>query len=77
MITFRGAVVGCAPTAAGPKGLARWRNDSVSAILVIQMVHRWDKTPDEFIIRKYLPNVINTVSFKFTIFVGWKFRASG
>lgn len=55
MITFRGAVVGCAPTAAGPKGLARWRNDSDSAMLAIQMVHCWDKTPDdslEFIILK-------------------------
>lgn len=40
MITFRGAVVGCAPTAAGPKGLARWRNDSVSAILAIEIGSR-------------------------------------
>ena len=38
IMTFSGAVVGCAPTAAGPKGLARWRNDSVSAILAIEMV---------------------------------------
>ena len=27
-MTFRGAVVGCEPTAAGPKGLARWRKSA-------------------------------------------------
>ena len=32
MITLRGAVVGCDPTAAGPKGLAKWIKESVSAI---------------------------------------------
>lgn len=29
-MTFRGAVVGCEPTAAGPKGLARWRKSASS-----------------------------------------------
>ena len=33
MTTFKGAVVGAVPTATGPKGRARWRNESVSAIL--------------------------------------------
>lgn len=32
-MTFKGAVVGCEPTAAGPKGLARWRKESASTII--------------------------------------------
>jgi hypothetical protein len=35
IITFRGDVVGCDPTAAGPRGLARWRNESASTILFL------------------------------------------
>ena len=33
-MTFKGAVDGCEPTAAGPKGLARWRKESASTILL-------------------------------------------
>ena len=36
-MTFSGAVVGCEPTAAGPKGLARWRK-SASTIILRQTV---------------------------------------
>lgn len=32
-MTFNGAVVGCEPTAAGPRGLARWRKESASTII--------------------------------------------
>lgn len=31
-MTFSGAVVGCEPTAAGPKGLARWRKSASNII---------------------------------------------
>lgn len=32
-MTFKGAVVGCEPTAAGPRGLARWRKSASTMIL--------------------------------------------
>ena len=32
-MTFRGDVAGCAPTAAGPSGLARWRKESGDTIV--------------------------------------------
>ena len=34
-MTLRGAVVGCVPTAAGPKGRARCRNESASTIIAV------------------------------------------
>ena len=33
-MTFKGAVDGCEPTAAGPRGLARWRKESGCTILL-------------------------------------------
>ena len=33
MTTLSGAVEDCAPTGAGPSGRARWRKESVSAML--------------------------------------------
>lgn len=33
-MTFNGAVVGCDPAAAGPRGLARWRNESGATIFM-------------------------------------------
>ena len=33
-MTFRGAVVGCEPGSAGPRGRARWRKESASTIFV-------------------------------------------
>ena len=41
MTTFRGAVEGCDPTAAGPSGLARCRNVSASAMVAAQII--WEK----------------------------------
>ena len=38
-MTFRGAVVGCEPTTAGPRGLARWREESASTIILRQTVY--------------------------------------
>lgn len=35
-MTFSGAVVGCDPMVAGPRGLARWRNESLSSMLIDQ-----------------------------------------
>ena len=37
-MTFKGAVVGCEPTAAGPRGLARWRKESASTMILGQIV---------------------------------------
>jgi hypothetical protein len=37
MITFRGAVVNAAPTFAGPRGRARWRNESSVAMILIRL----------------------------------------
>ena len=38
-MTFRGAVVGCEPTTAGPRGLARWRKESASTMIFRQTVY--------------------------------------
>lgn len=38
-MTFKGVVVGCEPTAAGPKGLARWRKESASTIILVRTVY--------------------------------------
>ena len=38
-MTFRGAVVGCEPATAGPRGLARWRKESASTIIFRQTVY--------------------------------------
>ncbi len=37
-MTFKGAVVGWEPTAAGPRGLARWRKESASTMILGQTV---------------------------------------
>lgn len=37
-MTFKGVVLGCEPTAAGPRGLARWRKESASTIFLVQIV---------------------------------------
>lgn len=39
MTTFRGAVVGADPTTTGPRGRARWRKESVAA-----MLGGWDRS---------------------------------
>ena len=39
IITLRGAVDGTAPTAAGPRGRARWRNESGFAMLGGELVN--------------------------------------
>jgi hypothetical protein len=39
MITLRGAVEGAAPTAAGPRGRARWRKESGFAMLGGEVVN--------------------------------------
>ncbi len=40
-MTFKGAVVGCEPTAAGPKGLARCRKESASTIALEKSNSTW------------------------------------
>lgn len=44
-MTFNGAVVGCEPTAAGPRGLARWRKESASTIIFGQTEYMGLRAP--------------------------------
>lgn len=47
-MTLKGVVVGCEPTAAGPRGLARWRKESASTILLARMVYYLPRSKFQF-----------------------------